>query len=317
MADPVSSSELSAFVTAYETGTVQGAADALSLTQSAVTKRLQALERKLGAAVFDRGRSGVTPTRLGQTIYPPAKEALAQLRVVALAAEATKAGDRQELRLSASLTIGEFLLPGWLSAFRAQEPAVHPQLEVVNSTSVLSAVQEGRAMIGFIESGSPPPGLDSLVVARDELVAVVAADHRWARRRSLNSSALVRESYLTRERDSGTRAVATAALAEHSIALTPALEAASTETLKRMITQGGFSILSRLAIAEEQRAGLLAGLTVRDLALSRDLLAVRRHPRRDAGGTRHSAAWKFWEWLGAQQDASATAVPTPRGKTVA
>ncbi|MGH2863208.1 MAG: LysR family transcriptional regulator [Solirubrobacteraceae bacterium] len=306
VADPVSSSELSAFVAAYETGTVQAAADALSLTQSAVTKRLQALERKLGASVFDRGRTGVTPTRLGQTIYPLAKEALAQLRVVALAAQATIADHRQDLRLSASLTTGEFLLPGWLSAFRAQEPAVHPQLEVVNSASVLSAVQEGRAMIGFIESGSPPPGLESLVVARDELVVVVAAGHRWARLRSLSASQLARESYLTRERDSGTRAVATAALAERSIALTPALEAASTESLKRMITQGGFSILSRLAIAEEQHAGVLAGLTVRDLVLSRDLLAVRRPPRRD-GGERQSAARKFWEWLHGQGDASAPA----------
>lgn len=302
IADPVSSSELSAFVAAYETGTVQGAADALNLTQSAVTKRLQALERRLGAAVFHRGRSGVSPTQLGQTIYPPAKEALAQLRVVALAAQATKSGDRHDLRLSASLTIGEFLLPGWLSAFRAQEPAVHPQLEVVNSASVLRAVQEGRAMIGFVESGSPPLGLESLVVARDELVVVVAADHGWARRRRLSASALVRESYLTRERDSGTRAVATAALAQRGITLTPALEAASTEILKRMITQGGFSILSRLAIAEEQRAGLLAGITVRDLALSRDLLAVRRRPRRDAG--RSSTAQTFWEWLRGQQTPS-------------
>ena len=304
IADPVSSSELSAFVAAYEAGSVQGAADALSLTQSAVTKRLQALERTLGAAVFDRGRLGVTPTRLGQTIYPPAKQALAQLHAVALAAQATAARDRQELRLSASLTIGEFLLPGWLSAFRAQEPTVHPQLEVVNSTAVLSAVREGRAMIGFIESGAPPSGLDSLVVARDELVAVVAADHPWARRRSLSASALTRESYLTRERDSGTRAVATAALAERGIVLTAALEVASTESLKRMIAQGGFSILSRLAIAEEQRAGLLVGVTLRDLALDRELRAVRRRPRRDARGSGQSAARTFWAWLRAHQTAS-------------
>ncbi|MGH2843860.1 MAG: LysR family transcriptional regulator [Solirubrobacteraceae bacterium] len=314
IADPVSSSELSAFVAAYEAGTVQGAADALSLTQSAVTKRLQALERKLGAAVFDRGRLGVTPTRLGQTIYPPAKEALAQLHVVSLAADATKTGDLQELRLSASLTIGEFLLPGWLSAFRAQEPAVHPQLEVVNSASALNAVREGRAMIGFIESGAPPHGVESLLVARDELVVVVAADHPWTRRRRLSASALVRESYLTRERDSGTRAVATAALAERGIVLTPALETTSTESLKRMITRGGFSILSQLAIAEEQRAGLLAGLTVCDLDLSRDLLAVRRRPRRDADGSRQSAARTFWAWLLAREDASAHAVSTPRGR---
>jgi DNA-binding transcriptional LysR family regulator len=301
IADPVSSSELSAFVATYEAGTVQGAADALNLTQSAVTKRLQALERRLGAAVFDRGRTGVTPTLLGQTIYPPAKEALAQLHAVAGAAQATRAGDQQTLRLSASLTIGEFLLPRWLSTFRAQEPSVHPQLEVVNSASVLAAVRDGRSTIGFIESGAPPAGLESLIVARDELVAVVAGDHPWARRRSLSASALARESYLTRERDSGTRAVATAALAERGVVLEPALEVASTESLKRMIAQGGFSILSGLAIAEEQRAGLLVGLPVRDLALARELRAVRRRPRRDASASQPSAARRFWEWLRTEQ----------------
>lgn len=297
IADPVSASELAAFVAAYETGTVQGAADALNLTQSAVTKRLQALERRLQATVFDRGRTGVTPTRLGQAIYPPAKEALAQLQTVALAAQSTRAGDQQELRLSASLTIGEFLLPGWLTAYRAQAPDVHPQLEIVNSAGVLSAVRDGRASIGFIESDTAPPRLESLLVARDELVAVVATDHPWARRRSLSASALPHDSYLTRERDSGTRAVATAALAERGIVLTPALEVASTQSLKRMITQGGFSILSRLAIAEEQRAGQLVGLPIRDLALSRDLRAIRCRPRSSTASPRRSAARAFWNWL--------------------
>jgi DNA-binding transcriptional LysR family regulator len=317
IADPVSSSELSAFVATYEAGTVQGAADALNLTQSAVTKRLQALERKLQAAVFDRGRTGVTPTRLGQTIYPPAKEALAQLHAVARAAQATRAGDQQELRLSASLTIGEFLLPRWLSAFRAQEPSVHPQLEVVNSAGVLAAVRDGRSTIGFIESGAAPAGLESLVVARDELVAVVAGDHPWARRPSLSASALARESYLTRERDSGTRAVATAALAARGVVLEPALEVASTESLKRMIAQGGFSILSRLAIAEEQSAGVLVGLPVRDLALARELRAVRRRPGRDTGASHRSAAGRFWDWLRTQQAANEAAGATPPAPTPA
>jgi DNA-binding transcriptional LysR family regulator len=306
VADPVSSSELSAFVAAYEAGTVQGAADALSLTQSALTKRLQALERKLGASVFDRGRTGVKPTRLGQTIYPPAKQALAQLHAVALAAQAARAGEQQDLRLSASLTIGEFLLPGWLSAFRAMHPTVHPQLEVVNSAGVLSAVRDGQAQIGFIETGAAPNDLESIVLARDELVAVVAAEHRWARRRSLSAAALAGESYLTREQDSGTRAVATAALTARGIVLAPALEVASTESLKRLISQGGFSILSRLAVAEEQRDGLLVGLPVRDLVLTRELRAVRRRTGRDGSGSRRSAARTFWDWLRARADNSAS-----------
>ncbi len=305
--EPVSSRELAAFVAAYESGTVQGAADALSLTQSAVTKRLQALERRLGGAVFDRGRMGVTPTRLGLTIYPPAKQALEQLQSVALAAGSVNAGGQRELLLSASLTVGEFLLPDWLSTFCREHPEVHPQLEVVNSAGVLGAVREARATVGFIESGDAPADMDALVVARDELVVVVAAHHPWAGRRSLNASALRRETYLTRERDSGTRAVATAALAERGIELESAFEVASTESLKRMIYQGGFSILSSLAIAREQRAGVLVGLPIRDLVISRDLCAVRRRPQRGEQQVGRTAATLFWEWLQARPSARSAA----------
>ncbi len=293
--DPVASGELAAFVAAYESGTVQGAADALTLTQSAVTKRIQALERRLGAQVFDRGRLGVSPTRLGRTIYPPAKEALAQLRSVAFAAEAARDGNHGDLRLSASLTIGEFLLPAWLSAFRAAHPGVHPQLEIVNSAAVLAAVRDRRAAIGFVEGEPPPATFESLTVARDDLVVVVAADHRWARRATLPVSALVRGGggpYLTRERDSGTRAVATAALAAAGVELEPALEVASTQSLKRMITSGGFSILSRLTIADEERSGALVGRALSGVDLSRELRVVRLVGTRDP-----PAARLFWTWL--------------------
>ena len=298
-AEHLPSGELAAFLAAYEVGTVQGAADALMLTQSAVTKRIQALERRVGAELFERSRTGVAPTRLGQTIYAPAKEALGQLQIVALAAQAARAGDSHELRLSASLTVGEFLLPAWLSAFRASRPEVHPQLEVVNSIAVLAAVRGGRAEIGFVEGGSTPVDLDTLLVARDELVVVVAAEHPWSRRRAIPVSALVGESYLTRERDSGTRAVATAALAEHGVSLEPRLEVASTQSLKRMIATSGFSILSRLAIVEEERAGTLVGCELRGVDLSRDLRAVRRSPPREPV-RRLPAAQEFWAWLRAR-----------------
>src|ERR1700729_1220149 len=72
MPDPLSSRELAAFVAAVETGSVQGAAEALDLTQSATTKRIQALERRLGVALLRRGRRGVRPTQEGRALFPEA-----------------------------------------------------------------------------------------------------------------------------------------------------------------------------------------------------------------------------------------------------
>jgi DNA-binding transcriptional LysR family regulator len=290
--EPVPSGELAAFVAAVETGSLQAAGEALSLTQSAVTKRVQKLEARLGTVLLDRGRLGVRPTVLGQSVYPPAKEALRQLELVVQTAAAGRRRSQADLRLSASLTTGEFLVPGWLSAFRAERPDVHPQLEVVNSTAALAAVRDGRSAIGFIESRDATEDVETLVVARDDLVVVVAPAHRWARRRSLAARELASEPFMTRERDSGTRAVLTVALAQAGIELVPELEVASIQSLKRSIAAGGFTVLSRLAIAEEQRAGRLVGIPIRDLDLTRDLRAVRDASRRPA-----AVAAQFWTWL--------------------
>ena len=292
VANPLAGSELAAFVAAVEAGTVHGAADALQLTQSAVTKRIQALERRVGGRLFERGRFGVRPTELGRTVYPAAKRALEALGSVAELVELSRAQGSTDLRLSASHTIGEFLLPGWLADFRRERPDVHPQLEIVNSQGVIDAIRENRSEIGFIEGLDSPAGLHTITVARDEIVAVVAAGHPWARRRVVTVRDLAAEAYLTREAASGTRAVATAALARSGVELTPALQAASAQSLKRALTGGGFTLISRLTIETEERAGVLVGLPVRGIDLRRELRAIRR--RRPAPS---AAARAFWRWI--------------------
>jgi len=293
VANPLDGGELAAFVAAFEAGTMHGAADALQLTQSAVTKRIQMLERRVGGRLFERGRFGVRPTELGSTVYPAAKRALEALGSVVELVELSRAQGSVDLRLSASQTIGEFLLPGWLADFRRERPEVHPRLQVVNSHDALEAIRENRSEIGFVEGPDSPAGLQALTVARDEIVVVVAAEHPWAGRRAVTPRDLVGESYLAREEAAGTRAVATAALARAGVDLSPALEAASIQSLKRALVGGGFTLLSRLTIEAEERAGVLVGLPVRGVDLHRELRAIhRRRPALSAG------ARAFWRWLG-------------------
>jgi DNA-binding transcriptional LysR family regulator len=292
VANPLAGSELAAFVGAVEAGSVHGAADALQLTQSAVTKRIQTLERRIGGRLFERGRFGMRPTELGCSVYPAAKRALEALGSVAELVELSRDQGRTDLRLSASQTIGEFLLPGWLADFRRERPEVRPRLEVVNSRDAIDAIRENRSEIGFIEGPDSPAGCQTLTVARDEIVVVIVAEHPWARRRAVTPRDLVGESYLAREEAAGTRAVATAALARAGIELTPALEAASFQSLKRGLVGGGFTLISRLTIEAEERAGVLVGLPVRGVDLHRELRAI--HRRRPALST---AARAFWRWL--------------------
>jgi DNA-binding transcriptional LysR family regulator len=291
-ADPLPGGELAAFVAAVDAGSIQGAADELALTQSAVTKRIQALERRAGGRLLERGRRGVRPTELGRSAYLPARQSLRALQEVAAAFARSGGRPSVDLRMSASHTIGEFLLPGWLAEFRRGHPDVHPMLEITGSRGVLSAIREGRSQIGFVEGVDPLDGLEALVVARDELLVVVAADHPWAHGRRPRARDLATQPYLAREAASGTRAVAAAALAAAGIELRPALEAESVQSLKRALAGGGFTLMSRLAIEAEERAGTLVGLRVRGLELGRELRAVRRRRPAAAG-----AARAFWRWL--------------------
>jgi DNA-binding transcriptional LysR family regulator len=291
-ANPLSGSDLVAFVAAMESASVHGAADALRLTASAVTKRIQALERRLDTQLFERGRFGLRPTEAARLLYPEARQALAALRLAEQSVIETRPGKAVTLTLAASLTIGEFLLPGWLAAFRALEATVRAKVEVVNSTGVIAAVRNRHAEIGFVEGLDSLEGLDVVDLHRDHIVVVVARSHRWGRRRSLAAADLAGEPYLTREAGSGTRAVATAGLARIGVELTPSLEAASTQSIKRALNAGGFALLSELAVETERRAGTLNTLTVRGLDLARDLRALR-DPRRRLP----AASQRFWDWL--------------------
>lgn len=292
-AEPFSGRDLAAFVAAVETASMHGAADALGLTQSAVSKRIAALERRAGAELLRRGRLGVRPTTAGRLLYPEAKHALAALDRAAAVADRVQDAHRHELRLAASHTIGEFLAPGWLADFRAAgDGDLHAQLDVVNSTGVLAAVRRGDVEIGFVEGLDSLDGLERLNLMRDELVVVVAPSHRWTRRRAITPAELASEPYLSREADSGTRAVATAALHGHGLTLAPALETPSTQGLKRAVLSGGFTIISRVCVQAETQAGTLAALPIAGVDLHRELRAVRRRRPVPQGAPR-----AMWRWL--------------------
>jgi DNA-binding transcriptional LysR family regulator len=285
--------ELAAFVAAIENGTMSAAAEALELTQSAVSKRLQSLERRLGAPLLERGRFGVRATDGGRLLYPEAKQALAALSHAAgvLTGYAARS---PTLRLAASHTTGGFLLPGWLAAYRAGATSPsRAHVEIVNSHAVLARVRDGQVDIGFIESLDAVDGLEALTIQHDEIIAVVATDHRWARLRAVPLKMLADEPYLSREEGSGTRDVAAAALAAAGVPpLEPAFEAASAQSLKRAVLDGGFTLISRLAVEAEVRAGTLCALDVTGADLTRPLRAVkRRRPALRADATR------FWRFL--------------------
>lgn len=290
--DPLPSRELAAFVAAVNTGAIGTAADSLSLTQSAVTKRLQSLERRVGLSLLTRSHTGVQATAAGRALYPDAKEALLALARAAETLHAEKAAVGQRLSLAASHTIGAFLLPSWLAAFTANAPATEPRVTVTNTAGVLSAVNAEGVEIGLLPDPTPHGELEILHLGYDELVVVVAATHPWARRRTIAPSELCSEPFVTREQGSGTRAAAIRAASSLGVELKPTHETSSTEALKRTVARGGFTIMSTFALSDERAAGQLSTLRLTGTPLRRELCAIRHR----ASAPQRTAA-QFWSWL--------------------
>ncbi|MCB0999548.1 MAG: hypothetical protein KDB40_09645 [Acidimicrobiales bacterium] len=180
------------------------------------------------------------------------------------------------LRITASLTVAEYVVPRWLHANRtAGGPPV--ELAVANSVAVVRSVVDGAAELGFVETPRRFAGVTTASVGGDRLVVVVGAGHPWSRRRSsLSPAELAATPLLCREAGSGTRDAFEAALARlELVPAAPLAVLASTTTLKAATTAGdGACVLSALAVAGELADGRLVEVPVHDFDLSREFRAV-------------------------------------------
>lgn len=267
-------------------GSLGGAARAVGISQPAASGRVRSMERQLGVALLDRTPRGSRLTDAGTLVADWAA------RVVE-AAEAFDAGaaalrDRRDSRLTvaASMTVAEYLLPGWLIALRGARPDTAVSLLAGNSASVVERLRRGEADLGFVEGSRAPRGLDGATVAHDRLVLVVAPGHPWARRRAaLEPHRLAETSLVLREEGSGTRQVLQSALG--GALAPPLLELSSTTAVKAAAISGaGPAVLSELAVGEELSARRLVEVAVEGVRLRRALRAVWPRGHRPTGPAR-------------------------------
>src|SRR5690348_15549433 len=129
------------------------------ISQPAASTRIRRLERRLGVALIERSPHGSRLTAHGELVAGWAQAAVDA--AAALDAGITSLRQRSDamLRVAASMTVAEYLLPGWLTALRGRHPETAVTLAAGNSADVAAAVLGGAADIGFVEGPDPPPGL--------------------------------------------------------------------------------------------------------------------------------------------------------------
>jgi len=266
-------------------GSLGGAARELGITQPAASSRIRSMERQLGVALVDRSPRGSRLTDAGALVTDWARRIVEAAAAFDAGAQALRHRRDSRLRVAASMTIAEYLLPGWLLALHSQRPDTAVSLLAGNSTTVAEQLLADEADLGFVEGLSVPPGLDSAVIAHDHLIVVTAPTHPWARRRRpVPATELASTPLILREKGSGTRQVLDAALGGLA---RPLIELSSTTAVKASAVSGaGPAVLSELAVGEELSTRRLVRIPVEGLTLARDLRAVWPTGHRPTGPAR-------------------------------
>lgn len=269
-------------------GSLGRAAKAVGVSQPAASARIRSMERQLGVALVHRSPAGSRLTDAGGVVTEWARRVVEAAEAFDAGAAALRARRDSRLRVAASLTVAEYLLPGWLVALRASRPETAVSLQAGNSAAVASQVRSNAADLGFVEGTGAPEGLDDAVIGHDRLLVVVAPSHPWAlRRRGLPPAELAGAALVLREQGSGTRQVLDEALAPYGGLGVPLLELASTTAVKSAaVTGAGPAVLSELAVADEVSARRLAAVEVTGLELTRALRAVWPRGQRPTGPAR-------------------------------
>jgi len=266
------------FVAIARCETTTAAGEQLGLSQSAVSAALAELESMLGQPLFDRHARRLHLNALGRQLLPQAQALLDH----ADALEHATQQPNVRLKLAASSTIGNYVLPALLAGFR-QQVAPDSQLDVLigNTQDVVDAVQRFEVDIGLIEGTCRGEALEIESWIDDEMVIFAAPGHPLTQG-PVSHAALREAGWLMREPGSGTRELIDSRIASVVGPLHVALELGHSEAIQRTVAAGyGISCLSRHVVADALRAGRLVEVQSDLPRIARPLLIVRhrdKHP---------------------------------------
>lgn len=211
--------ELKSFLEVVRHRNFSRAGQALLLSQPAISRQIQRLEKEIGAVLFDRRFNKVDLTPAGEKFKTYAEDALSRYRVVLDRIQDPQVAIAGELRIAASTTPGEFLVPELVSRFASRYPEVKPQIFITDSTQAIAELRERNWDVGFVGIKLPGRGLQYQSVAEDEVVLAVPVGHPFAIRGQVRLEELKGQPFLEREGGSGTLQSVQTALARHSLTL--------------------------------------------------------------------------------------------------
>src|SRR6186997_2430453 len=269
------------FLETARQGNLSRAADALHVTQPALTARLHALEEELGSALFVRSRRGMHLTDAGRAFLPYAQRAVLALDEGASLVTALGRGGTGELVLGAAPAISTYVLPGLLLRFIQRHPGVRLVVRTGHSEEILEMAIRREIDLGLVRELRHPE-IESRPLYDDELVLVAHHSHPFALRDRIDLAEMVEARLILFDRTSSYYDLTNAFFREAGVAPAGVMELDNIDAAKQMVGQGlGIALLPHTSVASELGDGRLRAIDIEGAApIRRRMVAIRR---RDIG----------------------------------
>lgn len=247
------------------------AAEDLNLTQPAITFHIRSLQRQLQLRLFDVQAHEVRLTAAGELLLQRASEILNAVDGLERDMHEFAQVQGGWLKLGATLTIGNYVLPGVLASFQREYPRIKLSVEIANTACMEQGLLARNLDLALVEWRIDSPEIELIPFQTDELVVAVPVTHPFGELSEVEVDRLIEEPLILREPGSGTRALALEGIRSTVDRLNVVLELDSPEAIKRCVQAGlGVTIISETIIRAELERKVIARLRLAGCPMKRE-----------------------------------------------
>lgn len=266
------------FLTVVETLSFSKAAKKLFISQPAVTKHIKELERQLGISLFQREGNKVYLTKAGEIVYKYNKQAVQLYSDMEFALGELKDEHKGSLRIGASSTVAQYVIPKVLAQYHKKYPKIELSLFNGNSVEIEQLLIDNKIDIALVENSSSRQNLRYANFLSDEIIGVTAVNSMYGKKGVIDAADLQRIPLVLREYGSGTLEVIEECLTGKGLSvdkLNVFLHLGSTETIKHfLIDFEGIALISEKAVQNEIRLNILKRIAIKGITIKREFRVV-------------------------------------------
>jgi DNA-binding transcriptional LysR family regulator len=271
---------LRAFLAVYRHASYTRAAEELLLTQPAVSRQIDQLERDLGVALFEQVGKKPRLTAAGESLVKEAEKLLADVARAVEAVSAHRSADRGRIAVGASSTPGLYLLPPVVGKFCQAFPNVEFHYTVETSRAVEQKVLHNQLDVGFVGVAPSSNSITATKLLEDEIRFFAWRSHPLASRRDIDLKSLVKSTWVIREKGAATRELVESRLNRQKLKPAHVIEMSCPEGVKSLIAAGvGISYMSIHGLSDDLKRGRFKTLDVRGFDVRRELYLIRHRDK--------------------------------------